>query len=143
MDTKTPEERSRNMAAVRNKNTAPEMRLRRAAWRAGLRYFTSAGWYRLTGHRLPGTPDLVFPAARVAVFVDGCFWHGCPQHYEAPETRQEFWSAKVRRNMERDHVANELLRAEGWKVIRFWEHDLTVRALPSAVCTLATFLGRE
>jgi DNA mismatch endonuclease (patch repair protein) len=104
------------MARVRSKNTGGELRLREALYRQGLRY-------RL--HRkLPGTPDLVFVSARIAVFVDGCFWHGCPEHYTAPASNMEFWQAKLERNRARDgRVDSELVQA-GWTVIRVWEHSI-------------------
>lgn len=140
MDIKSPEERSRNMAAVKSRNTSPEIRLRRAIWKVGVRYFTSAGWFRLTGRRLPGSPDLVFPSARVVVFVDGCFWHGCPKHYQLPDTRQEFWRAKLLENQRRDRKVTELLEAEGWRVVRIWEHDTTSRRIDATVATLVNIV---
>lgn len=140
VDIKSPEERSRNMAAVKSRNTSPEIRLRRAIWKVGVRYFTSAGWFRLTGRRLPGSPDLVFPSARVVVFVDGCFWHGCPKHYQLPDTRQEFWRAKLLENQRRDRKVTELLEAEGWRVVRIWEHDTTSRRIDATVATLVNIV---
>ena len=92
------------------------MRLRRALWARGYRYRL-----RL---RLPGTPDLVFPSGKVAVFVDGCFWHGCPVHYRTPGTNAAFWDAKIRRNQERDRRADRELRATGWVVVRLWSHQI-------------------
>lgn len=136
MDNRTPEERHKNMSAVRSTNTQPELRLRKGLWRAGLRYFTSRGWKSLTGVSLPGSPDIVFPSARLVVFVDGCFWHGCPVHYQAPAERQEFWAHKLAINMERDKRANEELTHSGWKVIRIWEHDLSRKNLAETLSTL-------
>lgn len=127
MDIKTPEARSRNMAAVRSRNTKPELRLRREIWRSGGRYFTAEGWRKLTGRWLPGSPDLVFPSAAVVVFVDGCFWHGCPEHYRAPAERHEFWARKLAENQDRDRRVTEVLVGQGWKVIRIWEHRVTAR----------------
>jgi DNA mismatch endonuclease (patch repair protein) len=69
-------------------------------------------------------PDLVIESSRTAIFVDGCFWHGCPQHYVAPRTNQEFWSSRLRENTERDRRQTVLLEAEHWQVVRIWEHDL-------------------
>ncbi|ABX15969.1 very short patch repair endonuclease [Burkholderia multivorans] len=108
--------KSEQMARVRSRNTAPELALRRALWHQGLRY-------RLTP-KLPGTPDLCFVTKRVAIFVDGCFWHGCPQHYSAPAQNAEFWSHKVASNITRDRKADAALEAEGWTVMRVWEHEL-------------------
>jgi DNA mismatch endonuclease (patch repair protein) len=80
------------------------------------------GWRRK--HRLPGRPDFVFPKQRVVVFVDGCFWHGCPVHYSEPATATEFWSAKIAGNRRRDRRVSRQLRKKGWKVLRLWEHAL-------------------
>jgi len=108
--------RSENMSRIRSRNTRPELLLRRALWAAGLRY-------RLH-YNLVGKPDLVLIKARIAIFVDGCFWHGCPQHYSAPNARQEFWKAKLRENVLRDFAADDGLVSKGWKVLRIWQHEL-------------------
>ena len=108
--------KSEQMARVRNKDTEPEMALRRALWRSGLRY-------RLRP-KLPGTPDLAFPRSKVAIFVDGCFWHGCPEHYTAPGSNVAFWAEKIARNRRRDDDVNRSLGRLGWKVLRFWEHEV-------------------
>ena len=78
------------------------------------------------GHRsgLPGSPDVVFPRARLAIFLDGCFWHGCKQCRSIPVTNRAFWVAKLQGNMKRDERADSGLRAIGWKVMRIWEHEL-------------------
>jgi DNA mismatch endonuclease (patch repair protein) len=80
------------------------------------------GWRR--HGQLPGKPDFVFRVARVAVFVDGCFWHGCPVHCRRPKSRRAFWNAKIARNMRRDRLVKRLLRKRGWKTVRVWEHAL-------------------
>ncbi|WP_418117932.1 very short patch repair endonuclease [Variovorax sp. 350MFTsu5.1] len=109
--------RSANMARIRGKDTGPEVALRQALWRSGLRY-------RL-GMRIEGArPDLVFPGARLVVFVDGCFWHGCPLHYVRPRSREDFWGLKLASNTDRDRRQTALLRSRGWRVIRIWEHEL-------------------
>lgn len=107
--------RSRNMAAIRSKgNASTELRLRARLREGGL-----AGWRR---HRaLPGKPDFVWARERVAVFVDGCFWHGCPRCYAMPRRNTEYWRAKVRRNRARDREVRATLRALGWRVHRIWE----------------------
>jgi len=115
-DRLTPEERSHLMSLIRGKGTTPEMRLRKALWIAGLRY-------RLK-NRLPGRPDIIFPAAKVAVFVDGCFWHGCPLHGRVPKSNQTFWLTKFTRNIARDIAAEAALAAQGWLALRFWEHEV-------------------
>ena len=104
------------MSRVRDRDTKPELMLRRALWARGHRY-------RLN-HPLPGRPDLTFVGARVTVFVDGCFWHGCPIHATYPKTNSLFWEKKLARNKARDiEVTGELL-VEGWTVLRFWEHQV-------------------
>ncbi|GAA1937527.1 very short patch repair endonuclease [Nocardioides hwasunensis] len=113
------------MRANRSRDTGPEMALRRALHAQGLRY-------RLNARPLPQirrTADIVFRSKRVAVFVDGCFWHGCPEHYRAPKANAQYWSAKVNRNVARDIQVDEILRDAGWVSVRVWEHE----AIPSAV----------
>lgn len=80
------------------------------------------GWRR--GQRLVGRPDFVFRGARIAVFVDGCFWHGCPTHYRRPKSRRDYWDEKIARNKRRDRDVDRTLRKQGWMVLRFWEHAL-------------------
>jgi len=100
------------------------MRLRRELHRRGLRY-------RKHQVPLPGLrcrADLIFRRERVAVFIDGCFWHGCPQHGKSPQTNSDYWSAKIEANVERDKRNNDLLAGAGWKVVRVWEHEDPTRA---------------
>ncbi len=80
------------------------------------------GWRR--GSPMVGKPDFVFPKLRLAVFVDGCFWHACPRHFRLPQSRSEFWAQKISRNQDRDRLVNRTLRKNGWKVVRIWEHAL-------------------
>lgn len=119
MDRLTPQLRSRLMSRVRRSGTAPELALRRALCAAGLRYRLK------TKHPVPGSPDILFVGARLAVFVDGCFWHGCPEHGTQPKTRPDFWAQKIARNRARDTDVNARLHAAGWRVIRVWEHEVT------------------
>ena len=121
------EERSWLMSRIRSQETSPEMLLRKALWTAGLRY-------RLK-NKLPGKPDLVFPSAKVAVFVDGCFWHSCSRHATQPKNNAAFWEAKLLSNKARDRKVNRLLRNMGWQVVRIWEHEL---ATPERVVTRIT-----
>jgi DNA mismatch endonuclease (patch repair protein) len=122
-------ERSRIMSAIRGKsNKTTEVRLRMALVRHGI-----AGWTLRPG-TLQGNPDFFFPKPRVAIFVDGCFWHCCPRCGHTPKTRSQFWSAKLERNKQRDRLTSRLLKKMGVHVIRIWEHDLstsngTVRAV--------------
>src|SRR3954452_11629678 len=116
MDVLTPAQRSTCMARIRGRNTKPEMALRTALWSLGLRY-------RLH-YSIPGKPDVVFPRQRVAVFVDGCFWHGCPEHSVNPKTNASFWRNKLDGNIERDQRTSASLESLGWTVLRFWEHEI-------------------
>lgn len=109
--------RSEVMSRIRSRDTKPERLLRSALWRLGYRY-------RIAPKNIPGRPDIVFKRARLAVFVDGCFWHGCPAHYQRPKNRSRWWRNKLLQNRARDKKVNTLLRAEGWRVIRFWEHSV-------------------
>lgn len=109
--------RSEQMARISGKNTDPELLLRSALWRSGLRY-------RIHNRSILGRPDLSFPSQHVAVFVDGCFWHGCPYHYVRPRTKQEFWADKLRLNVERDRRQTLALEAQSWRVVRIWEHAI-------------------
>jgi DNA mismatch endonuclease (patch repair protein) len=104
------------MSRIRSKHTKPELALRQALWAAGLRY-------RLHG-RLPGRPDIVFLRSRVAVFLDGCFWHGCPKHAVQPKTNRSFWAKKLSGNIDRDKRNNKALVDMGWRAVRVWEHDV-------------------
>ncbi|MGW0966709.1 very short patch repair endonuclease [Streptomyces sp. NPDC002516] len=111
--------RRRNMQAIRSRDTAPERLIRRLVHAQGLRYRVAARPLS----DLRRTADMVFRPAKVAVFIDGCYWHGCPEHYVSPKTNPGYWSDKVARNMARDRDTNERLRAAGWLVLRFWEHE--------------------
>jgi DNA mismatch endonuclease, patch repair protein len=117
MDQFTKEKRSEIMRSVRTRDTAPEIRLRRALWKAGLRYRTRE---RIEGAK----PDAAFLGKRVLVFVDGCFWHGCPRHYTQPVENAAFWRAKLEKNRARDQRNNQTLEAKGWRVLRFWECEV-------------------
>ena len=110
--------RSRVMAAIRSAgNRDTELRLVQLFRAHGI-----VGWRRK--HRIFGKPDFVFLPEKIAVFVDGCFWHGCPEHGRQPASNQDYWLKKLRRNRQRDANVKKTLRAAGWIVVRFWEHDL-------------------
>ena len=136
MDKLTPQQRHANMAAIRGKDTKPEMIVRRGLWKRGFRY-------RLNHKRLPGHPDLVLKKYRTCIFVNGCFWHGhgvaLPQMSDVrgqmedvvnsecckiPKTNREFWVTKIRRNKERDKEEQKKLAAMGWHCITVWECEL-------------------
>ena len=108
------------MKAVGKRDTAPELRLRLDLWRIGLRYRKHP---RIADTR----PDFAFLGLRIAVFVDGCFWHGCPCHYVAPVGNAAFWQEKLRRNRSRDRLVNERLQNNGWTVFRVWECEVNRR----------------
>jgi DNA mismatch endonuclease (patch repair protein) len=112
--------RSRNMAAVRRKDTKPEVAIRSALYAAGYRY--RKDFPIRTGGRLI-RPDITFTKQRIAVFVDGCFWHGCPTHGQVPATNSSFWASKLAANVERDRLQTDLLGNDGWHVVRVWEHN--------------------
>jgi DNA mismatch endonuclease (patch repair protein) len=118
-DVKTPAQRSFNMARIRRSNTKPELLLGEYLRAAGLRYKAQA--------RLPGRPDVVFTKARVAIFVDGCFWHGCQRHLKWPKSNAHFWRKKILSNVARDKSVRATLRKEGWRVVRLWEHELRTK----------------
>ncbi|MCB1236857.1 MAG: DNA mismatch endonuclease Vsr [Verrucomicrobiae bacterium] len=120
-DNWTPEKRSEVMGRVRSRgNKSTEVAMARL-----LRQFGLAGWRRHLD--LPGRPDFAYRREKIAIFVDGCFWHGCPKCYRRPKSNQKFWDRKVLQNQARDRRVNRLLRAKGWKVVRVWEHQLEAR----------------
>jgi DNA mismatch endonuclease (patch repair protein) len=106
------------MRGNRSRDTGPELALRRALHRLGLRFWVQ--------RRLPPvktSADIVFPRLRLAVFVDGCFWHGCSEHYRPARSNADYWAIKIARNAWRDRRNDALLRAAGWTVVRVWEHE--------------------
>ena len=125
------------MQAIRSRDTKPEQLIRRLVHAQGLRY-------RVAARPLPQlrrTADMVFRPAKVAVFIDGCYWHGCPDHYVPPKTNPGYWSDKVVGNVTRDRDTDRKLEDAGWLVLRFWEHE------PSDECaariSTAVQQGRE
>jgi DNA mismatch endonuclease (patch repair protein) len=130
-DVFSPSKRSEVMRAVKSKDTAPELELRAALKAHGFPF-------RIHAESLPGTPDVVFPRQRVAIFVHGCFWHGhdCPRGRRSPKTNAAYWRKKITRNQARDAAAARALRKAGWRVFTVWEcrnlqcsADRIVRAL--------------
>lgn len=104
------------MSRIRGFNTRPELLLRSALWRMGFRYRVRA--------KVFGRPDIAFSIARVAIFVDGCFWHGCPVHGVKPKSNAVFWDQKIGRTIQRGRLVTATLRREGWTVVRVWEHEI-------------------
>ncbi|MGW7050798.1 very short patch repair endonuclease [Streptomyces sp. NPDC054887] len=120
------------MRANRGRDTKPELALRSLLHAKGLRYRVDASPLKGVRRRA----DVIFPKDKVAVFVDGCFWHGCPQHLRPAKRNAEAWAAKLEGNQARDINTNELLRAAGWTVVRVWEHEDPVVAAETVAQTL-------
>ncbi|MFC9874349.1 very short patch repair endonuclease [Nocardia salmonicida] len=110
---------SARMSKQRRANTAPELALRRELHRAGLRYFVDRP--PIKGQRRRA--DVVFPRLRIAVYVDGCFWHRCPAHATDPKNNAQWWADKLAGNVARDRATDAALTAAGWRVVRVWEHE--------------------
>ena len=149
MDKLSRQKRHANMAAIRSKDTKPEMIVRRGLWRRGFRY-------RLNYKRLPGHPDLVLRKYRTCIFVNGCFWHGhnvaLPQVEsekeivnsgccKIPKTNRDFWVAKIRRNKERDREEQRILASMGWHCITVWECELTPKRREETLDSIAFTLN--
>lgn len=137
-DTLTPAQRSERMARIRGKDTGPELTVRRLVHGAGYRY-------RLHDKRLPGRPDLVFPARRKAIFVHGCFWHRHPDPAcklaRLPKSRPDFWTPKLEGNQARDRRAQEDLRGRGWSFLVVWECE--IRHKEQLINNIKAFLEGE
>lgn len=113
------QDRLKTMRAVKGKGTRLELRVCLTLVRMGLN-----GWRR-NAEDLPGKPDIVFEEKHIAIFVDGCFWHGCPYcKRKLPDTNRQYWERKIRRNIELAAIHNQTLANDGWLVLRFWEHDI-------------------
>ena len=116
---KVSEQRSRNMSAIKSKNTKPEIKVRKVLHSMGYRF-------RLHSKDLPGSPDIVLPKYKTVIFVHGCFWHrhqNC-KYASTPKTRQEFWNKKFNENINRDKINQENLSSKGWKIIIIWECEI-------------------
>lgn len=136
MDRIAPERRSANMAAIRGRDTAPEMAVRRFLHREGLRY-------RLHAKQLPGKPDLIFPSRHAVLFVHGCFWHGCPLcavGRRKVKSNAAYWEAKIARNQARDVKSRAELEAAGWKVFTIWACEISK---PAKLSRLAKSIRRQ
>jgi DNA mismatch endonuclease (patch repair protein) len=129
VDRVSREKRSKIMAAIRSKDTKPEMKLRKGLWANGLRFRVNYSHEKI---------DVAFPSKKVAIFVDGCFWHSCPVHAHLPKSNQMYWKPKLQTNINRDHAKNKRLEEEGWRVLRFWEHELanTTEVVEKIKCEL-------
>ena len=134
MDKLTPQQRHMTMAAIRGKNTKPEIIVRKGLWHRGFRY-------RLNHKRLPGHPDIVLRKYRTCIFVNGCFWHGHDGCSKIPSTNREFWEAKIRRNKERDIETQKTLAKMGWHCITIWECELKPKVRENTLDSLAYTLN--
>jgi DNA mismatch endonuclease, patch repair protein len=126
--------RSANMKANRRSNTKPELALRSALHAMGYRYRKD---FRLDLPQRRVRPDIAFTSRKVAVFVDGCFWHACPEHGSEPKNNEWYWSPKLQKNVERDRATDAALIAAGWTVVRLWEHV----PVADAVAAVAAAVG--
>jgi DNA mismatch endonuclease, patch repair protein len=117
MDVLTKKQRSFNMSRIKNSNTQLEILFRKYLWKKGLK------GYKIK-NRITGKPDLYFSKQKVAIFIDGCFWHRCPKDYRSPKTNIRFWSKKITNNINRDEKVNRLLKKNGIQVMRLWEHEI-------------------
>ena len=127
MDNVVSKARSRIMAQVRSRgNRSTELQLIKCFRILGIK-----GWRR--GSNIIGKPDFVFPKLRLAVFVDGCFWHGCFQHCRMPSTKKRYWFAKINANRERHKTVSQALKKLGWSTLRIWEHDIRPQPSPRII----------
>lgn len=117
MDVVSKQKRSEIMRAIKSRDSNIEVLLQKSLSKQGLRY-------RKNVARLPGKPDIAFIGKRIAVFLDSCFWHGCKRHCRLPASNRKYWTAKIKRNKDRDQAVNKRYKTMGWKAPRFWEHDL-------------------
>lgn len=128
----TSEATRRSMKGNRGRDTGPEMAVRRIVHSRGLRYRVDARPIAALNRRA----DLVFTRVKVAVFIDGCFWHGCPDHHTVAKANANYWAQKVAKNRERDLETCERLREEGWLVLRFWEHQTASDVAEAIICAV-------
>jgi DNA mismatch endonuclease, patch repair protein len=129
VDRVSKQKRSKIMSAIRSKNTLPEIFLRKALWAKGLRFRIQYGKEKI---------DIAFPSNKIAIFVDGCFWHGCTLHSHIPKSNKEYWIPKFQKNIERAKAKDMRLQNDEWEVLHFWEHELsqineTVNKIESAI----------
>ena len=117
-DVHTKQQRSKNMAAIRSRGN----RSTEAAFLSLLRKNKISGWRRY--YNIEGNPDFAFPKHKVAIFIDGCFWHGCKKCMVKPKSNAKFWEEKIKQNKRRDRDVNKKLKNNGWRVVRIWEHEL-------------------
>ncbi|MDE2589997.1 MAG: very short patch repair endonuclease [Patescibacteria group bacterium] len=124
-DNLTREKRSKVMSSIRGKNTKPEIMIRKLLWKNGFRY-------RIHNRKIQGNPDISNKKKKTAIFIDGCFWHGCNRCYKEPTTNVKFWRDKIRRNKLRREKVRKNLLSGGWIVMEFWEHEINMDAVAIA-----------
>jgi len=117
MDNLSREKRSKVMSSIKGKNTNPEITIRKLLWKKGIRY-------RIHNKSIYGTPDISIKTDRIAVFIDGCFWHGCRRCYKEPATNTAFWREKIHNNKKRRLKVRKVLKKQGWYMQEFWEHQI-------------------
>jgi DNA mismatch endonuclease (patch repair protein) len=135
MDKVSQEKRSEIMRAVKSRDSRIELEFRKALWKLGFRYRKNASNYF-------GRPDIILQKHKTVIFIDSCFWHGCPEHLRMPSSRQDYWVKKIERNKSRDLEVNNYYRDSGWRALRLWEHDL-IRDLEGAVKNTAYLLQKQ
>ena len=116
-DTVSKIKRREIMQSVRSKDSKIEIAFRKVLWQAGYRYRKNVNDYF-------GKPDIVLKKYRTVIFIDSCFWHGCPKHLRVPKSNVDYWSNKIKKNKQRDEAINREYKNSGWQVVRIWEHDI-------------------
>lgn len=133
------EQARRTMRANRSRDTAPELAVRRKLHHRGWRFRVN---YRALPDDRRRTVDIAFTRAKLVVLIDGCFWHGCKSHFIAPKSNQQYWDDKISRNRSRDTETTRRLKAAGWQVLRFWEHQSPEAVVAKIETTLLDATGR-
>lgn len=132
VDKVSKEVRSRTMSAIRSNDTKMEVKFRKALFAEGIRF-------RKNVSGLTGKPDVAIKSKKIAVFLDSCFWHRCPRHFRRPQSNLDYWIPKIDRNTKRDKMINARYKKMGWKVFRFWEHEVE-KSLEKCVGKVAAFI---
>ncbi|PUA34707.1 very short patch repair endonuclease [Paenibacillus elgii] len=132
VDNVSKDKRSQTMKAVKSHSTSIENKVMKAIWKRGIRY-------RKNVKDLKGKPDIAIKKYRCVIFIDSCFWHGCPEHCRIPQTNVEYWLKKISRNKERDRQVNEYYEREEWNILRVWEHEIS-KDLEKTILKIFTFI---
>ncbi|WP_025851539.1 very short patch repair endonuclease [Paenibacillus ehimensis] len=138
VDKISPEARSRNMSAIRSTHTKIEDKVSRELWNRGIRF-------RRNVKKLKGKPDIAIKKYKIAIFIDSCFWHSCPEHGHIPKSNTDFWIEKLNRNKQRDISTTQYYRDIGWNVLRIWEHQIkndfdgTIASIVEFITTVINF----